>query len=115
MEAYTNKWAAVIGLHERGFTEDFELSGNNLLWVQQRLLLPLEEVTLIEFHHFGNSLEDEVIIFGVIANLFCSQGILISHQNRQPNKSIAYMNNEFIKAKQLQNEYSYPNMLCNSF
>jgi hypothetical protein len=29
-----NKQEAVIDLHEKGFTDDFQLIGNDLLWVQ---------------------------------------------------------------------------------
>ena len=38
MKVYSNKIDAVVDLHKRGFTNDFQLFGNDLLWVQESLV-----------------------------------------------------------------------------
>jgi hypothetical protein len=108
VKAYINKWAAVIGLHEDGFTEDFSFSGNNLLWVQQKVLLLPEDITVMEFYRFVNTAGNEMHIFAIIANYFCVKGILITHQKNCANINMPIINTKLIKANsiQLQNKYA---------
>jgi hypothetical protein len=49
MKVYLNKIEAIIGLHERGFTEDFELFGTDLLWVQKKYFYAPEIIILLKF------------------------------------------------------------------
>ena len=39
MKAYLNKIQAVIDMHTRGYSNDFELIGNDLLWIQQKIFI----------------------------------------------------------------------------
>ena len=111
MEAYINKWAAIIGLHESGFTEDFVFSGNDILWVQQKVLLLPEDITLIEFYRFGSTAANEMCIFAVIANYFCAKGILITNHKNCKNKNVPIINSELIKSNSIQLENNYAGVL----
>ena len=82
MKAYSKKGAAIIRLHEKGFTEDFQFVGENILWVQQRLLLSLEEISLLEIHRIPNTADGDTVVFGVIASQLGIQGILITCSKR---------------------------------
>lgn len=109
MEVYINKWEAVIGLHESGFTEDFVFSGNNIFWVQQNVLLLPEDITTIEFYRFGSAAENETIIFAVIANYYCTKGILLTHHKSCKNEPV--INRKLIKTNSVQFEYKYADVL----
>jgi hypothetical protein len=52
MKVYLNKIEAVIGLHERGFAEDFELFGTDLLWVQKKIFLRPRDYKITEVYRF---------------------------------------------------------------
>lgn len=79
MKKYFSESEAVIDLHERGFTEDFHLFGNNLLWIQQQIFLTEKDFSIVECHSFINLLGKKTIIFGVIASTVYVWGILINH------------------------------------
>ncbi|MDN3656079.1 hypothetical protein QWZ08_10610 [Ferruginibacter paludis] len=108
MDAYINKWAAIIELHENGFTEDFVFSGSNLLWVQQKVLLSPGDITLIESYHFGSPAGNEMQIFAVVANYSCVKGILITRQKKRGRKNTPVINSKLIKinSKQLENDHA---------
>jgi hypothetical protein len=101
MKAYTTKWAAIIGLHERGFTEDFKLSGNSVLWVQQGVRLLPKEITLVEFYGFSSATGNRMLIVAVIANHLGIKGILINHQKDYADKMIPVINNMVTKTSQI--------------
>jgi hypothetical protein len=42
MKTYLNGPDAISDLHKKGFANDFHLSGNDLFWVQENLLLEPE-------------------------------------------------------------------------
>jgi len=111
VKAYINKWAAIIGLHESGFTEDFVFSGNNLLWVQQKVLLLPEDITLIEFYRFGNTAGNEMQIFAIMAKYFCAKGILITHHKNCANTNMPMINTKLIKTNPIQLENKYAGVL----
>ena len=111
MEVYLNKWEAVIGLHESGFTEDFVFSGNNIFWLQQKLLFAPEDITLIELYRFSSPAGNQILIFGVIAKCSGARGILISHCKLFKNKNQPVFNAELIKTNSRQMEYSYAGVL----
>ncbi|MEO8852650.1 MAG: hypothetical protein ABI359_02670 [Ginsengibacter sp.] len=78
---YSNYHEAVIDLHERGFSEDFVLFGNDLLWVQEKSFVTPEDFSIIECHRvdFPKENMEELVIFGVMT--FCRniKGILMNH------------------------------------
>jgi hypothetical protein len=81
MEKYTVKYEAVIDLHERGFSEDFKLVSNDLLWVQEKKIIPAGDFSIREYHHFYDDISKRtgIIIFGVEALYQNIKGILINH------------------------------------
>jgi hypothetical protein len=52
MKIYLNAREVIIDLHQRGYTEDFELNGNTLLWVQDRSVIDSDEFSILECHRF---------------------------------------------------------------
>jgi hypothetical protein len=79
MKVYQNKIEAIIGLHERGFIEDFELFGNDLLWVQKKIFLRPSDYKITEVYRFPELSADDKVIFGVISNKYYAKGILLNH------------------------------------
>lgn len=73
MKTYSNKTDAVCDLAGRGFTNDFHLSGNDLLWIQENISIRLGEFVIVEYYEIGES-----IVFGIIALHHNIKGILIS-------------------------------------
>lgn len=80
------KYEAIIDLHERGYTEDFQLTGNGLFWLQGKTKVDSEEFYITEFHIFFDShpLRSRLAIFGVAAFYRELKGILIYHCNNYP-------------------------------
>ena len=72
---------AVCHLHEKGYTNDFQLFGNDLLWIQEKIFIRVGEFSIAEYHKIINLQEDgdELIIFGVYAPWHNVKGILVNH------------------------------------
>lgn len=83
MKKYLSKWKAIIALHERGFTEDFELVGNNMFWIEQKVWLQPEEFEVVEQYNVDDDTGNQLVILGVISNYYWAKGILISHDDRK--------------------------------
>ena len=87
---YSNYHEAVIALHERGFSEDFVLFGNDLLWVQEKTFVTPEDFSIIECHHvdFPRDNMEDLVIFGIMT--FCRniKGILMNHYSYSNSSSI---------------------------
>lgn len=96
MKVFLSKWEAIIDLHERGFTEDFELCGDNILWIQQKTLLLSTNLELMESYFFPNEGGKETIILAVALNGYCARGILLTHQKNNSIKTSPPSNKEFI-------------------
>jgi hypothetical protein len=89
MKIYLNAREVIIDLHQRGYTEDFELNGNTLLWVQDGSVINSDEFSILECHRFLSVHGDELVIFGVISLHTMSKGILITHYDDTTIKSPA--------------------------
>lgn len=76
MKIYLNEADAICDLHGKGFTNDFHLSGNDLLWVQENLLIRMGEFVIVEYHKM-----EESIVFGIIALHHNIKGILLNRFN----------------------------------
>jgi hypothetical protein len=94
MKLYFSKSEAVIDLHERGFTKDFQLLGNNLLWIQGKIFLRQKDFFIVECHHFLEAVGKETIIFGVTAKSSLVSGILIKHYKSYADKTPAIIDNK---------------------
>lgn len=81
MEIYLTAPDAVFDLHKKGFSHDFQISGNDLMWVQEKFLLRAGEFAIKEWHQFKDSSRKEtgIIILGVVAVCHNVKGILIKH------------------------------------
>jgi hypothetical protein len=81
MKIYLTEQDAVCDLHEKGFIQDFQILGNDLMWVQEKLLVRAGEFVIKECHQFnGRSQKGAgIMIFGVIALYHNVKGILIRH------------------------------------
>jgi hypothetical protein len=97
MKIYFSKSEAVIDLHERGFTEDFQLLGKSILWIQGQIFIRQKDFSIVECHSFIDSSGKETIIFGVTANGFFASGILINHYKAYTNKTPAIIQDKLKK------------------
>lgn len=79
MKLYLTKQAAICGLHERGYYYDFQIMGNDLYWVQEKLFVRAEEFTIKEYYQFTDRSKNGtgIIIFGIAALYHNVKGILI--------------------------------------
>jgi len=109
MKPYLNKIEAVIKLHEKGFTDDFKLIGDNLLWVQGKMFLRPGQFVINEVHRFLSLAGNETIVFGVEAIATGIKGILLNHYKNYTDKMPAVINYELLKmgAKHINRQYDY--------
>jgi|SRR4030095_7066396 len=77
MNTYSNSTDAIFDLHKQGFTNDFQLAGNDLLWIQENLFIRLGEFVIVEYYRI-----EESIVFGIIAFHHNIKGILLSKSRR---------------------------------
>ena len=73
MKNYLSKVDLVAKLHRQGFTEDFQLMGNDMLWVQENISIRAGEFAIAEYYKI-----DEYIVFGILALHYDIKGILLS-------------------------------------
>ena len=87
MKSYLDAAAAVSDLHRLGFTNDFQLSGNDLLLVQEGLLIRAGEFTIVKYYNIESphSSVHGQLVFGIIALYHNVKGILINRvKNKRP-------------------------------
>ena len=77
MQLYLDKAAVIIDLHERGFTEDFQIAGGLILWIQRKLFLKPKDFSLVEAHSFIGSDGNEQLVLGMNLLSHFANGILI--------------------------------------
>jgi hypothetical protein len=80
MEIYLSKAAAIAGMHRRGFTNDFQLFGNDLLWIQEKIFIRMGDFTILEYHRFlhESNKSCDTILFGVYSYHHNVKGILLN-------------------------------------
>jgi len=80
MEIYLSKAAAIAGMHKRGFTNDFQLFGNDLLWIQEKTFIRTGDFSIMEYHWFRNESKKgtDTILFGVFSHHHNVMGILLN-------------------------------------
>ena len=81
MNIYLTELDAICGLHQTGYIYDFHLSGNDLLWVQEKLHVRVGEFAIRECHQFCSRTQKSrrTIVFGIVALYYNIKGILIKH------------------------------------
>ena len=72
-------------LHQRGFTDDFELGDNSLLWVQNGINLEPDQFSIIECHRFLDAEGNKLIISGILSICYEAKGILINRYSNVRN------------------------------
>ena len=77
MEGYLNKAAAIIDLHERGFSEDFKIVGDKILWIQRKLFFTVKNLSLVEVYRFIERDGSELLILGASLLPHFAPGILM--------------------------------------
>ena len=80
-------------LHQKGFTDDFVFHGNDILWVQKKIYLNPDKLTLVEYHRFDDAKGKEAIVFGVIAPYYGIMGVLIKHFDDYNSNCMAVIQN----------------------
>jgi len=89
MTTYSNSAEAVIDLHAKGFTNDFQLFGNDLLWVQEGIFVRAGEFAILEYHEINvkKNRKREQVVFGIIAPYHNIKGILLNHYSSYTNRT----------------------------
>ena len=89
MKIYSNGPDAIYDLHRKGFTNDFQLSGNDLLLVHENVSIRAGEFAILEYHKIPGSINDknELHVFGIIALYHNIKGILITHKKSDANRT----------------------------
>jgi hypothetical protein len=87
MKMYSNITDAISDLHNNGFTDDFHLSGNDLFWVQEKLLIRAGEFAILEWYNITKTKSnmDDLVVFGIIAPYHNLKGVLIGHEKSNTN------------------------------
>ncbi|RYG50780.1 MAG: hypothetical protein EOO01_09930, partial [Chitinophagaceae bacterium] len=70
MKFYTNSADAISDLHRKGFVNDFQLTGNDLLCIQEGIFIRPGEFCITEYYRIPSlekQREDETIVFGIMA------------------------------------------------
>jgi hypothetical protein len=81
MKIYLTELDAIYELHKIGYTHDFQMSGNDLLWIQEKILVRAGDFVINEYHEFIDHSRKGagIIVFGVVALYHNVKGILIRH------------------------------------
>jgi hypothetical protein len=81
MKKYLTPKDAIIDLRERGYWQDFDLLGNDLIWCQEKISVRAADFSIRELHRFcrPNHRETGTFVFGILAWSHQVMGILIYH------------------------------------
>jgi hypothetical protein len=81
MENYLTAEAAIFDMHQKGYINDFQLIGNDLLWVQEKIFIRSGDFSILECHrlYYEPNGEAHIIVFGIIAHGYDAKGILLNH------------------------------------
>jgi hypothetical protein len=72
---------AVNILHKKGFTNDFQLLGDDLLWIEEKIMIKAGEFSIVGYHKVFDTRADpdQVVVFGIYAPWHNIRGILVRH------------------------------------
>ena len=84
MKIYSNGPEAIYDLHKKGYSNDFQLLGNDLVWVQENVSIRAGELAILEYYKIPSSKHDKNIltVFGIFALYHNIKGIFIIVQCR---------------------------------
>jgi hypothetical protein len=97
MKKYLTGPDAVEALHKNGYTQDFQLLRDGLLWVQEKVFINAGEFAILECLKISppERVTAELNVFGIFATYFNIKGILLSHCNRQLIRQCMPMDQQF--------------------
>lgn len=82
MKVFVNIYEVIADLHEKGFTDDFEVKAIGIMWVQERQLLKKDDFLITECHRFLNVQGNEIVICAIVSMNFQVKGILVNHYEK---------------------------------
>src|SRR5687768_5694830 len=89
MKIYSNGPDAIYDLHRKGFSNDFQFTGNDLLWAQENVTIRAGEFAILEYQKItgSNYHRSDLLVFGIIALCHNIKGILIKHSKSNAGQS----------------------------
>ena len=80
MNIYLTEEEAISSLHEKGYSNDFQLFGNDLLWVQRQVFIRAANFSIMECHRFFGQEQQgkEIIVFGIKVPKYNANGVLLN-------------------------------------
>jgi hypothetical protein len=114
MKIYLTELDAIYELHKIGYTHDFQMSGNDLLWIQGKILVRAEDLVINEYHEFIDHSRKgaSIIVFGVVAPDHNIKGILIRHHTMNSLKTTPVILNK-IRNRVIFSSVKIPKKLIN--
>ena len=87
MNSYLNSTDAINALHGKGFANDFQVSGNDLLWVQGHSFVRVGEFAILEYYMIQSPKNHmtRLVVFGIVATHHNIKGILLRHYKSYTN------------------------------
>jgi hypothetical protein len=81
MKIYLTEQDVICDLHAKGFIYDFQIAGNDLLWVQEQVFVRAGDFAIKEYHQFNDRSQkgSGIIVLGVVALYHNVKGILLRH------------------------------------
>jgi hypothetical protein len=75
---------AIIEMHEKGYNQDFKLSGNKVLWLQGKVRLQPEEYSILEVYRIYKSGDknSDLIVLGILSACYNVKGILLIEKSQ---------------------------------
>jgi hypothetical protein len=74
---------AIIDLHKKGYVEDFVVSGESLLWAQEKVFIKVNDFSIVKCLRFNNPDDKNkvLLILGVVATVENVKGIIMYYYN----------------------------------
>ena len=111
MELCLDKSATIVDLQLRGFSEDFKVVGDRILWVQRKLFFRPEDFNLVEAHNFTERDGRELMVVGASLLPHFADGIFILHFEHEFDGRQVLINNKIkellVKVQGFRNRVDY--------
>ena len=80
MNIYQNEQDAIYALHKKGYSNDFHLFGNDLLWIQKKIFIRPGNYSITECHRFRHPQHEgkEIIVFAIEVAAHNAKGIMLN-------------------------------------
>ena len=91
MVVFTNFCDVIVDLHERGFTEDFEVNRKGIVWIQEHVTIGQREFLVTECYRFLDRRGNEIVICAIVSPLYKVKGILLMRNLKYARSHTAFM------------------------